>query len=402
MRFLILTQYFPPEVGAAQTRLAALARELRAQGHEVEVITAMPNYPDGEIHEGFEGFYRCGDWEGVRVHRFWLFASQGRTVARLLNYLSFALTACAGIFVAKKPDWIFVNSGPLFLSLPGRLLSLRFGAPVIFNVSDLWPRSVEHLQGLGGRVFIGLAKALESWSYRKARYVTAITEGVREILLKEKKLPAEKVLFLPNGVDIERFKPKAPDEDLRQRLGLSDRFVLIYPGNHGYAHALHRVLEAAVLLRDSHPKAFFLFVGGGSEKDRLVAMAAKFQLRNVMFHPPVSPDELTSLIDLADVGLIHVRNSPLASETRPAKMFPLMAQAKPILYAGFGEGVELLKQSDGGKSVPPEDPEALAQAVIDLMKDRDRLAAWGKNNRRYVEEHLGTGRLIRRWLADLH
>ncbi|MBX2989424.1 MAG: glycosyltransferase family 4 protein [Bdellovibrionaceae bacterium] len=401
MKFLLLTQYFPPEVGAAQTRLATLVRELRREGHEVEIVTAFPNYPEGRIQAGYRGLYRRDIWEGVVVHRLWLFASQGKALARLLNYLSFAVTACLSVFVVRrKPDWIFVNSGPLFMSLPGAFLSWYFGRPMIFNVSDLWPRSVEHLRGWGGKFFARLASGLERWSYRRARYVNAITDGVREILLKEKKLPPEKVLFLPNGVDTRRFRPGSPDENLRERLGLRDRFVLIYPGNHGYAHALHRVLEAAKLLKAREPRAVFLFVGGGSEKESLMSQARELGLDNVVFHAPVPPEELARFIDLADVGLIHVRNSPLAGETRPAKMFPLMAQAKPILYAGFGEGAELLRQSQGGLSVPPEQPEQLAQAVSDMMKE-GRLKDWGANNRRFAEERFDTGRLIREWLRCL-
>lgn len=401
MRFLLLTQYFPPEVGAAQTRLAALVQELKNLGHEVEVVTAAPNYPEGKIYPGFGGFYQRGDWEGTTVHRFWIFASQGRTLFRLLNYLSFAFTACFSIFVVQKPDWIFVNSGPLFVSIPGRLLSLRFGRPVIFNVSDLWPRSVEHLQGMGGRLFVRLAEKLEAWAYRTSTYVNAITDGVKDVLLKEKKLSPEKVLFLPNGVDTDLFCPGRAPQTFRRDRGWDDRFTLIYPGNHGYAHALDSVLEAAKILQDKNVPAFFLFVGGGSEKKNLQQKAFQLKLQNVRFQDPVPPAELALWIDAADLGLIHVRNSPLAGETRPAKMFPLMSAAKGILYAGFGEGSELLKKSGGGRTVPCENPTALALAVEEILQNPDQVKTWGANNRLFAQKNFETKVLIREWLRCL-
>jgi len=111
MRFLILSQYFPPEVGAPQTRLAALSRELTRLGHQVEVVTALPNYPAGHIFPEFRGsFYRRDDWESVRVHRVWLYASIGQGLKRMLNYASFAITSFYGLLRAKKPDYVFVES----------------------------------------------------------------------------------------------------------------------------------------------------------------------------------------------------------------------------------------------------------------------------------------------------
>lgn len=399
MRILLLTQYFPPEAGAAPTRLGAMVKSLVKLGHEVEVVTALPNYPFGEILPPYQGrFYVKDEYQGCQVHRFWLVAGQGRTLLRILNYLTFAFTACFGIFKAKRPDLIFVNSGPLFVTLPAQLMSMWWRVPYVFNVSDLWPRSVEHLQGLGGRVFIWVALKLEFMSYKRALYVNAITEGVKEILLKEKNLPPSKVLFLPNGVDTEVFSPRPPDEELLKRLRLQGKKVVIYPGNHGYAHALEFVLQAAALVS---PDVCFLFVGGGSEKAKLQKMAEEMGLKNVIFHEPVAPERLADYIELADLGLIHVRNSPLAEETRPAKMFPMMAMAKPILYAGFGEGAGLLKKVGGGMIVAPENPKSLAEALQSMLMQPAQLRLWGQNNRHFVAESMEFSKLVSDWLRTL-
>jgi glycosyltransferase involved in cell wall biosynthesis len=405
MKFLVLTQYFPPEVGAAQTRLAAMVREWKAQGHEVEILTALPNYPMGKIFPGFEGkFYDKAQWEGCTVHRFWLVAGTGKSILRLLNYLSFAFTACFGLFVCKKPDWIFVNSGPLFLSVPGFLLSRVWGIDFIFNVSDLWPRSVEHLAGsFAGKIFIKMALVLEGWSYRKAAFVNAITEGVKEVLLNEKQVPAEKLLYFPNGVDTVLFKKSPVDEALKASLGLSGKKIVMYPGNHGYAHALHRVLEAAEMLQNANDLSIqFFLVGGGSEKAKLVAQAQEKGLRNVTFHDPVSPELLVPLINISDIGLVHVRNSPLASETRPAKMFPLMAMAKPIVFAGFGEGAEMLEKLQAGVVTKVEDPVDLIRGIKKLISEPELAQKMGQNGEAFVNAKMSFAAITRDWLSEFN
>lgn len=401
MKFLIITQYFPPEVGAAQTRLAATSRALQQLGHSVEVVTAMPNYPQGRVDSNYQGeLYRCENFQGALVHRFWLWTSQGKALGRLLTYLSLMITSTAGIFKINKPDVVMVNSGPLFLGLTGFIYSRIFKVPMIFYVADLWPRSVEHLQGLGTTFFMKLALALEAWIYKKSKYVVAVTEGVREILLKEKNLPPEKVLFLPNGVDTEVFHPREPLEKLIQTLQLKDKKVFIYAGNHGYAHALETVIETAALMQD-HPEVIFLLVGGGSEKDRLKKLAADRKVAQVLFIDPVDPVILADYIQLAYMGLIHVRNSPLALETRPAKMFPLMAMGKAVLYAGFGEGAGLLESCGGGWIVSPENPKALKDKILELISQESEVQARGQKNLRFVQEKMNFSKLVSDWLETL-
>ncbi|MGH9702168.1 MAG: glycosyltransferase, partial [Candidatus Acidiferrales bacterium] len=140
MRILILTQYFPPETGAPQTRLAALARELVRLGHEAEVVTAMPNYPVGKIFPSYRGRFYCREaWEGVPIHRVWVHASMGKGLGRLLNYLSFSVFSLFALSQTRRPDYIFVESPPLFAALPGILVAKLWGVEIILNVADLWP-----------------------------------------------------------------------------------------------------------------------------------------------------------------------------------------------------------------------------------------------------------------------
>ncbi|GIW33099.1 glycosyltransferase family 4 protein [Meiothermus sp.] len=400
MRFLFLTQYFPPEIGAAQVRLASVVRELVRLGHEVEVVTALPNYPTGRIFADYRGKFALEEtWEGVRVQRTWLYPAMGTGVRRLLNYFSFAATSLWALLRARKPDFIFVESPPLFLSITAFLASRWFRVPFIFNVADLWPDSVRQLGLMKEGPLLRLAAGLERWSYQKATYVTAVTEGIQKILLTEKGLPSHKVVYLPNGVDTTLFRPLPPDQALAKELGLEGKKVILYAGNHGYAHGLEVALQAAQHL--SNPDIVLVLIGDGSEKKRLMEMAQEMALRNVRFLDPQPPAYIARLYSLAVAGLSTLRDSPLFEMTRPVKIFAGMSCAKPIVYVGKGEGARLIETAQAGLVSPPENPEALARHILQIVDEPQLAQRLGENGRRYVEEHLSWSSLIQSWLESL-
>lgn len=397
-RFLVLTQYFAPEVGASQVRLAAMVRELVAAGHQVEVVTAMPNHPAGRIFHEYRGrFYLKEQWEGVTVHRIWIYAAMGAGMKRILNYLSFTFLSLIALARCEKPDYLFVESPPLFHTLTAYLASRCWRVPFIFNVADLWPDSVKRLGLMKDGWMLRLAERWEAWAYRKAAFVNAVTEGIRVILLGEKGLPAEKVLFLNNGVDLERFRPLPPDEGLRASLGLGDRPLLVYAGTHGFAHGVEVALYAARLL----PQVGFVFLGDGSEKPKLQALAKELALENVRFLDPVPMEELARYYAISVGGLSTLRRNPLFVMTRPVKIFGNMACAKPVVYVGEGEGAELIRGAGSGPVVPPEDPEALADAIRRLLADPDGAAEMGRRGRAFVEANMSWQALVGGWLKEL-
>jgi len=402
MRILILTQHFPPEVGAASLRLAAIVREIKRFGHDVEVVTALPNYPLGKIFQDYRGrFYVREKWEGVPVHRLWIYASMGAGFKRLLNYISFMVTSLVGLFRSSCPDLVFVNSPPLFLSIPAYLAARRWRVPFIFHVADLWPDSVRELGMIQNEVVLRIAEWLERWTYRKAMFVNAATEGIREVLVTKKGVPEEKVLFFPNGVDTRLFRPLPRDEQLARKLGLENQRILLYAGNLGYAQGLETALEAMDRLKRVRPELTLLLVGSGSEQDKLRRLVSDRKLHNVRFLGTRPPEEVARLFSLADAGLVILRNIPLFEGARPSKVFPIMATGKPVVYCGPGEGGRLVHEAEAGVVVPAEDPDALAQAVLMLLEQPDLAAEMGRKGRRYVETYLSWSRIVEEWLREM-
>jgi len=398
LRILILTQYFPPEIGGPQTRLASMTLELRRLGHDVEVVTGLPNYPRGKFFPGYGGrFYRRELLAGVVVHRLWLYPAMGGGIARMLNYASFAATSLFGLMRAKKPDFIFIESPPLFLALSGYFAGRLRGVPFILNVADLWPDAIVEGRFLQDGFLVRCMEAIEKWSYRKAAYVNAVTEGIRDRLLQQKAVPREKVLFLPNGVDAIRYQPRSEDLALKRKLGLDGKKIVLWAGTLGYAHGLDHVLQAAKLLKD-RAEIHFLFVGDGSARPDLQTLAQELQLCNVTFRDPVPPEQLSPYFSIAECGLASLLDLPIHDGARPSKIFPVLASGKPLIFAGKGETARLVRQAGAGIVVAPGDSQALADAVLQIVENPEAARMLGKQGREFVEENLHWPKLISSWV----
>jgi colanic acid biosynthesis glycosyl transferase WcaI len=401
MRFLILTQYYSPEIGAPQTRLAAMARVLRAQGHEVEVVTAVPNYPQGRIFSGYKGRFSVREnYQGVAVHRSWVYASSGGGPKRLLNYLSFAATSVLGLARAEKPDVLFIESPPLFLGVPGLLWARKSGVRTVFNVADLWPDSVVEMGLMRDGVFIQLARQLEKWIYRKADYVAAMTDHIRGELIEKKQVPAEKVVFFPNGVDLAQYTFSEPDRTLKGHLGLADKKIVLYQGTQGYAHGLDEVIRTVAAMK-ADTDIHFLFLGSGSEHQHLLTAKKQLKLDNATFHDPVPVTELRRFFSICECGLVSLKDNRMFRGARPAKVNPIFGAGKPVAFFGGGEGAEIVRAAEAGIVVRHGDVAGLAEAIRTLARNEDVAAEMGKNGRRYAEEHLSWDLIVRRWLRQI-
>lgn len=399
MRFLILTQYFPPEIGAPQTRLAAVAKELVRLGHEVEVVTAMPNHLVGRIYDGYGGkIYVREEWHGIPVHRTWVYAAMGTGARRMLNYLSFCASSLFGLARARRPDVVFVESPPLFLSIPGWFKAALSRAKLVFNVADLWPDAIADLGVMQDGAVLRFAKQLELWAYRRASYVNAVTEGIAE-RLRGKAVAEEKILFLPNGVDTAMLRPIPPDHALAARLGLAGKTVFLYAGTHGIVHGLEHVIDAAALVDDEN--IAILFLGAGTRKPALIERARTLGVRNVVFHDPVAIERMPAFYSIACASIVTVIRSHHSQGARPSKMFSSLACGVPILYSGEGEGAEIVRRGGAGIIVEPESAQALARGMRQLAADREGRDRLGEAARRVAETQFGWNHIVESWLAHL-
>ncbi len=261
MKLLILTQYFPPEVGAPQNRLFELAVRLKKAGVDVSVLTAMPNYPQMKIHEAYVGKkYVFETLEGIPVHRSSIYIPKSKSIVqRLMNYFSFVYSSGrTGVNKIGDVDIIMCESPPLFLGWSALYLKRKKKAKLIFNVSDLWPESAEKLGVVTNKWMLKLAYNLEEKLYKRSALVSGQTQGICKNI--NQRFPEVPTYWLPNGVDISYYDPTAVNGNTwREKNNFNPQDVLfLYAGIIGLAQGLEVILHAAQLVKDKPELKFNL------------------------------------------------------------------------------------------------------------------------------------------------
>ena len=388
MRILLVTHYFPPEIGAPQARLSEMARFWAEAGNDVTVLTGMPNHPTGIVPPEYRGKARLDERvDGHRVIRTWLYATPNEgVVKKTLGHLSFMVSSIVlGGRKTGGADVVVVSSPTFFSIFSAWVLARLKRARFIVEVRDLWPAIFVELGVLKNRTVIRVLEQIELAAYRAADAVVVVTDGFRDDIVR-RGIPASKVVTIRNGVDVDRFTPKAPDPATRARLGASgDETLVLYIGAHGISHGLTAVADAAAKLAGR--AVHFAFVGEGAAKQQLVDHVAALGLGNVTLLPGVPRHDVPDLLAAADICLVPLRDVPLFSTFIPSKMFEFFAAEKAVVGAVRGEPAEILRDA-GAKVVEPEDAAALAAVIGALADAPDERVAMGRAARTFVEEHF--------------
>lgn len=381
MRILLVTDSFAPEIRAPAFRAMDHAREWVKMGHEVTIVTTAPNAPRGKVFPGYRNrLYQVEITEGIRVVRVWSYmtANEG-TIKRTLDYLSFVFTSILFFWRYRKFDVILATSPPLFVPIAGYAISRLRRRPWIFELRDLWPDSIAAVGAKGGegRIFKLLTR-LEMFLYRKSDHIVAVTESFRENLTG-RGIPAEKIDVVTNGVDAGRFNRQNVRFDARERLGIGpNAFLSAYIGTVGMAHGLETILDAAERCRDN-PDMVFLILGEGAERAKLEADAKRRGLENVIFHDFVPQEDVVSYLGALDATIVHLRPHPVFKTVIPSKIFENMAMGIPMIYAVEGHSAEIVQKAGAGICIPSGDPQAMANALAELVRDPERRAQLGRN-----------------------
>lgn len=389
MHILFITRYYYPEKAAAAVCVGETAKRLLHYGHQVTVLTTYPNYPNGIVPTKYRGhLLQTEIIEGVRVVRAWSYTSPNKGFfRRILAHLSFGcLAALLSHRAIPRPDIIIVESPPLFNVIAAHVMTWFTQCPYIFWVADLWPASAIELGVLQNRFLIKLAEWLEWKTYRGARLVWTVTEGMRETLI-HRGLEANKIFLLHNGVDTQKFRPQSQIQ-ARQKWKWGNDFVVLYAGTHGLTHGLKTLLDAAEQLCGQLPVRFIL-VGDGAEKAHLIATAHSRQLSNIQFLDPVPHEQMPTLLAACDICLAQTRNLPIFAAMLPIKMFEAMACGRPLLLAVNGEARRMAEQeARAAIYCEPENAEALATTIRYLYTHPEIVKQLGQNGYIYIQEHF--------------
>jgi glycosyltransferase involved in cell wall biosynthesis len=401
-KLLILTQYYPPEIGAPQNRLHELAVRLQKSGIHVEVLTAMPNYPKMEIFPEYKtGKLKEETIDEIKVHRSRIFVSKSSgIISRLLNYFSFVWTSYWRGRKLDNFDFLMVESPPLFLGYSAMALSQKLNAKLIFNVSDLWPESAEKLGIVNNKFLLGFAYRLEKKCYDKATLITGQTQGIVDNITN--RFGYNKVHWLPNGVNLDFYNPAlAITSNLRQKENLQEEDVLFfYGGIIGHAQGLETLLFAAEKVQ-AHKAIKIILQGAGPVKLGLMDKAKAMGLTNVIFREPVPKDEMPSILKAVDVALVPLKKLSIFEGAIPSKIFEALSMEIPLLLAVGGEAkAHFVDNAKCALYCEPENAEEMAEKMIYLATNKEERIKMGQNGRIYANEHFNRNKIAEN-LTDL-
>ncbi len=397
MKILFLTHYYPPEVNAPANRGHEHARAWVKDGHDVTVITGVPNHPRGQLFAGYANHWLQEERiDGVRVLRTWMYVTANEGfVRRTANYVAFMLTAILASFRAERPDVVLATSPQFFCGVAGAVVGVLKRRPFVLEVRDLWPESIVALGQLKrGSLLVRLLEAVERGLYRRARGVVVVTRAfARHVAARG--VAENRIALVYNGIDGDAWAPRPPAPELLARHAIGGSYRVGYVGTLGLAHGLITVLDAAQRLAD--PSVHFVFVGDGADRARIEHEAKQRGLTNVHFTGLLPRSEVPDWLASLDVLLVMLRDLPVFETVIPSKLFEFAAMERPILLsAPRGEVREMVESADVGVTVDAEDPEQLAAAITALRREPARARALAARARSWAEQGFRREALARR------
>jgi colanic acid biosynthesis glycosyl transferase WcaI len=401
MRILIYSYNYHPEPIGIAPLMTELAEGLVARGHEVRVVTGMPNYPERRIYDDYKGkLYVTEERNGVIVQRsyVWIRPRPG-LIARMILDGSFVVTSLLQAIRGWRPDVILSTVPPLPVSISTALIGCFYCCPIVLNLQDILPEAAVHVGLIRNKLAIRVFEALEKFSYHTAHTISVITDGFTENLLG-KGVPANKITCIPNWVNTNFIHPLPKiDNPFRLAYNLGEKFVVLYSGNIALTQGLETVIIAAAYLRHI-PDIVFVIVGEEKALEKLRLACERYRADNVLLLPFQPREKLPEMLAAADVGLI-VQKSNVISFNMPSKTQVILASGRPIVASvpQTGTAAKAVLESKGGVIVPPEQPRLLANTILDLYENPDKVELLGRQGRQYAVEHYSFEQALNRYEA---
>lgn len=394
MNIWVVNHYAIPPGRAGGTRHFTFARELQKRGHKVTIIaSSFDHYVRQEVRLREGETYRLEEVDGVPF--FWIRTPpySGNSPARVWNMVAFALRllGTANPALLGKPDVVWGSSPHLFAALAAERLARRCRTPFVLEVRDLWPQTLIDLGGFSPcHPFIQVLQTIERYLYRRSDRIISLLP-LAHLHMAEKGADPAKIAWIPNGVDLSLVPPPTPPPPRADGV-----FTVMYAGAHGLANNLDLIVKAAAIVarKGWNSRIQFRLVGDGPEKPRLKQMAQEWGLENIWFEDAIPKQEVYNVLFSADAFVISLKDSRLFRwGVSPNKLFDYMASARPVIFAVATDS-NPVADAGAGITVPPNDPAALAEAVIQLaqMSAHERWEM-GLRGRRYVEEKHAFHRL---------
>jgi glycosyltransferase involved in cell wall biosynthesis len=374
MHILFLTDNFPPEVNAPASRTFEHCKEWVRSGHDVTIVTCVPNFPKGRVFKGFQNrIWQTQYIDGIHVVRVWTYitANEG-FFKRIFDYLSFMISSFLASFFIPKVDLIIGTSPQFFTVFSAYMVSLFKRVPWVFELRDIWPESIRAVGAIKSSRILDHFERLELFLYDKASAIVSVTHAFKTNLIN-RGVDELKIHVVTNGVDMGRYSHRRKDKELVEKYNLQNKFVAGYIGTHGMAHALNTILDAARTLRNSKNGDSFKFIllGDGANKNQLQDRAKQEGLSNVIFIDTVPKNDVVRYWSILDVSIIHLKKTELFKTVIPSKLFECMGMGIPILHGVQGESAKIVEAEEVGVLFEPENEHDLISGLHCLAEDKE-------------------------------
>ncbi|MFP6654913.1 MAG: glycosyltransferase family 4 protein [Myxococcota bacterium] len=386
MKILFVTHYFPPEVNAPANRTHEHCRRWVQDGHDVTVITGVPNHPRGEVFKGFKNrWIQFEEIDGIQVIRTWMFLAPNAGFAkRVANYLLFALTSVFASFRVRSPDIVVATSPQFFVGVAGAIIAKLKRRPFVLEIRDLWPKSIVELGQLKPGLILSALERLENWLYQSAEGVVVNTRTFQSHITA-RGVPSDRIELVYNGIDPSLFSPRAKNRDLLSHHELDGLVTIAYVGTLGLAHGLMLLIDVAERMKE-RTELCFVLIGDGADRAKLEAEIAHRQLENVKLLGLQPRHSMPDWIASIDVLLVLLRDLPVFETVIPSKIFEFLAQERPVILAAKGEIRRLITEADGALVIDPEVTEQLVGAIEEILAQPEAAAKRAAAGRRWVEQ----------------
>jgi colanic acid biosynthesis glycosyl transferase WcaI len=389
MRILIYSYNYHPEPNGIAPLITELAEGLVKRGHQVRVVTAMPSYPRRRIYEEYRGkLYLTEQKNGVTIQRSYIRVKpQPNLIDRILFDSSFVLTSFFPSLKGWKPDVIFLTIPPLPACVPAVFLAKLFGCPLVLNVQVILSEAAAKVGILGNSWLLQAFESLEKWAYRQANKISVITDEFTDYLVKQG-VPASKIVCIPNWVDVNFIRPlPQQNNSFRHNHNLQEKFVVLYAGNIALTEGLETVIETAVRLKHL-PEIVFVIVGEEKALQNLQSYSQNCGADNLKFFPFQPREKLPEMLAAANIGLIMQKRN-VTVYNMPSKTPVWLASGRPIIASvpPNSPAARAIQQSQGGVIVPPEEPDSLAKAILDLYANPSKAERLSQQGRQFAMDY---------------
>lgn len=392
MKILYFHQHFSTPKGSAGIRSYAMAQALIRNGHQVTMVCGSFGVGQTGLTQPFVSGVRRGTVDGIDIIEFELpYSNSLSFLKRVSIFLSFAFKSIK-VALTEKYDIVFATTTPLTAGIPGIFAKWLRGKPFVFEVRDLWPELPKAMGVIKNPMILWMMSVLEWLSYHSANRLIGLSPGIVEGIQK-RGIEADKVASIPNGCDLDIFANQ--QQPWRPEAVKDTDLMAIFTGTHGLANGLDAVVDTALELQQrGRDDIKLVLVGDGMQKKVLQQRAAELNLTNIIFHEPVNKTKLAGLMASADLGLQILANVPaFYYGTSPNKFFDYISAGLPVLNNYPGWLAELITEKKCGFAVPPENPQAFADALEYAQAHREELTVMGDNAQRLAQERFNRQQL---------